>query len=154
RRAGLSLAAGRLEVSREQPKQHRFPGAVVADDADPLAAQHGQVDVPQDLLAAQRHRRAFELDDALAAAAVWSQVERDAATFEPGAVDLLHAVDLTLLVPRLLDMPLVDHSARPVLEPADRFLEPGDLLLLRDVQLLLPLQLELAAHGVRRVVAW
>src|SRR6516162_4731328 len=72
---------------------------------------------------------------------------------EHGAIDLLHAVDLALLVPRLLDVTLVDDAARPVLESPDCFLEPRDLLLLRDVELLLALELELARNGVRRIVA-
>src|SRR5262249_43570181 len=54
---------------------------------------------------------------------------------------------------RLLDVALVHDAARPVLEPADRLLESRDLLLLRDVQLLLALQLELAGDGVGGVVA-
>jgi len=84
---------------------------------------------------------------------VRAQVERDLAPLERRALDLVHAVDLPLLVARLLDMPLVDHAAGPVLEAADRFLEPRDLLLLGHVRLLLPLQLELARHGVRGIVA-
>ena len=81
-----------------------------------------------------------------------SQLERDLAALEHGTVDLVHAVDLALLVARLLDVPLVDDAARPVLEAADRFLEARDLLLLRHVHLLLALQLELARDGVRGVV--
>ena len=42
---------------------------------------------------------------------------------------------------------------RPQLEAADRLLQPGDLLLLGHVLLLLALQLELPLGGVRRVVA-
>ena len=81
------------------------------------------------------------------------QVERDLAPLEHGPVDLVHAVDLPLLVARLLDVALVDDTRRPVLEAADRLLEASDLLLLRDVHLLLALQLELARDGVRGVVA-
>ena len=54
-------------------------------------------------------------------------------------LDILHAVDLTLLDARLLDVALVRHPVRPVLEAANRLLEALDLLLLGDVQLLLPL---------------
>ena len=82
-----------------------------------------------------------------------SKIECDLAALQRGAVDLLHPVDLPLLVARLLDVPLVDDAARPVLEAADRFLEPCDLLLLRDVRLLLALQLELARDRVCGVVA-
>ena len=42
---------------------------------------------------------------------------------------------------------------RPVLEPANRGFQPLDLLLLRDVLLLLALQLELTRECVRGVVA-
>ena len=94
-----------------------------------------------------------ELDDALAAARVRPQVERDLAPLEHGPVDLVHPVDLPLLVARLLDVALVDDARRPVLEAADRLLEARDLLLLGDVHLLLALQLELARDGVRGVVA-
>ena len=143
----------RLELAAEQPQQHRLAGAVLADDADALAAQHGQVDAVEDRRAAELDADAVELDDALAAARVRAELERDLAPLEHGPVDLLHAVDLPLLVARLLDVPLVDDAARPVLEAPDRLLEPRDLLLLRDVQLLLALQLELARDRVRGVVA-
>ena len=82
-----------------------------------------------------------------------TQVECDPAALQDRTVDLLHPVDLALLVARLLDVTLVDDAARPVLEAADRLLEPRDLLLLGHIQLLLPLQLELARDAVRRVVA-
>ena len=82
-----------------------------------------------------------------------AQLERDPAPLEHRPVDLLHPVDLALLVARLLDVALVDDAARPVLEAPDRLLEPRDLLLLRDVELLLPLQLELARDRVGGVVA-
>ena len=94
-----------------------------------------------------------ELEDALAAAHVRVKAQRDLAPLEHRPLDLLHPVDLPLLVARLLDVTLVDDPVRPVLEPADRSLQPLDLLLLRDVLLLLSLQLELARERVRGVVA-
>ena len=153
RRPGLALALDRFELAGEEPEEHRLAGAVLADDADALAAQHGQVDAGEHRRPAELDPGAAELDDTLAAARVGTQIERDLAPLEHGAVDLLHAVDLPLLVARLLDVPLVDDAARPVLEAADRLLEPRDLLLLRDVGLLLALQLELASDRVRGVVA-
>ena len=59
-----------------------------------------------------------ERDHALAAARVRAERERDLAPLEHRPVDLVHAVDLPLLVARLLDVPLVDDAARPVLEAA------------------------------------
>src|SRR5690348_14192154 len=103
--------------------------------------------------AAERDSDAVELDDALAAAHVRAELERDLAPLEHRAIDLLHAVDLPLLVARLLDVTFVDDAASPVLETTDRLFEPRDLLLLRHVQLLLSLQLELARDRVGRVVA-
>ena len=81
------------------------------------------------------------------------QAQRDLAPLEHGPLDLVHAVDLALLVARLLDVTLVGDPVRPVLEAADRRLQPLDLLLLGDVLLLLALQLELAGERVGGVVA-
>src|SRR5439155_9267637 len=113
-----------------------------------LAAHDLDIDAVED-----ERRHAAQRDDAVAAARVRVELERDLAPLERRAVDLLHPVDLPLLVARLLDVTLVDDAARPVLEAADRLLEACDLLLLGDVLLLLPLQLELARDRVRGVVA-
>ena len=72
------------------------------------------------------------------------QTQSDFAPLEHRPLDLLHPVDLPLLVARLLDVALVRDSVRPVLKAPDRLLQPLDLLLLRDVVLLLPLELQLA----------
>src|SRR2546430_11112702 len=53
------------------------------------------------------------------------------ASLEDRTLDLLHPVDLALLVAGLLDVSLVDDEAGPQLEPLHRRLEPGDLLLLQ-----------------------
>ena len=71
---------------------------------------------------------------------------------EDRPLDLVHPVDLALLVARLLDVALVDHAVRPVLEAPDRLLEARDLLLLGDVELLLPVERDLLRHRVRGVV--
>ena len=103
-------------------------------------------------MATERDGDIVELDDPLTAANVRPKLETDLAALEDGPVDLLHAVDLPLFVAGLLDVPLVDHPARPVLEATHRLLEPRDLLLLRHVLLLEALQLELARDRVRGVV--
>ena len=82
-----------------------------------------------------------------------SELQADAAPLQHRPLDLLHPIDLALLVAGLLDVTLVDDPMRPVLEAADRFLEPLDLLLLRHVRLLLAHELDLAGHGVGGVVA-
>ena len=87
------------------------------------------------------------------AALVRVQPQPDLAALEHGPLDLLHPVDLPLLVARLLDVALVDDAVRPVLEAPDRRLQPLDLLLLRHVRLLLARQLELAGERVGGVVA-
>ena len=86
--------------------------------------------------------------DLVAAALGAAHLERDLAPLEHRLVDLVHAIDLALLVPRLGDVALVHDEPRPVLEPPDRLLEPRDLLLLGHVELLLPLQRDLLRHGV------
>src|SRR5581483_2732600 len=126
---------------------------VLADDTDALAAHHRQVDTGEDRATAERDAGIDELDHTVATAGVRVQLERDLAPLEHGAVDLLHPVDLALLVPRLFDVPLVDDPVRPVLEAPHRLLEPRNLLLLRHVELLLAVQLELASEGVGGVVA-
>ena len=153
RRPGLPLALIQLELAGQDSEEHRLAGAVVTDDPDPLAAQHRQVDAGEHRGPTQLDSGVGELDHALPAARVRPKIQGDLAALERRPVDLLHPVDLPLLVPSLLDMPLVDDAARPVLEAADRLLEPCDLLLLRDVCLLLALQFELARDRVRRVVA-
>src|SRR5213082_2133921 len=50
------------------------------------------------------------IDDTLAAARLRTQLERDLPPLEHRAVDLLHPVDLALLVAGLLDMTLVDDA--------------------------------------------
>ena len=70
-----------------------------------------------------------------------------------GPLDLVHAVDLALLVARLLDVPLVDDDARPELEARHGLLQPLDLLLLRHVVLLLAGQRQFFLHRIGRVVA-
>src|SRR5207253_1084216 len=89
-----------------------------------------------------------------AAADARAEREGHPAALEDRALDLLHAVDLPLLVPRLLDVPLVDDDPRPELEPLHRGLETGDLLLLRRVVLLLPSEGDLLLDDVGRVIAF
>ena len=113
----------------------------------------GQLDVGEHDVVAELHPDVAELEDALAAALVRVQLQPDLAPLQHGPLDLVHPVDLALLVARLLDVALVDDAVRPVLEAADRRLEPLDLLLLGDELLLLALQLELALERVGRVVA-
>ena len=94
-----------------------------------------------------------QLDDAVAAARRAAQRERHLAPLEHRALDLLHPVDPPLGVSRALDVAFVDDAVGPVLEPPDRVLETGDLLLLGDVLLLLADELDLAGDGVGGVVA-
>ena len=63
-------------------------------------------------------------------------------------------VDLALFVAGLLDVAFVRDEAGPELEASYGLLEARYLFLLRDVELLLPFEFELAGHGIRRVVAW
>src|SRR5581483_10537406 len=94
RGACLPFAGVRLELAGEQLEQHRLAGAVLADDADALAAEHREVDTGEDRDTAELDAYVGELDDALAAAPVWPQLERDPAALQCRPVDLLHAVDL------------------------------------------------------------
>ena len=153
RRADPDLALGRRELADERLQEHALARAVRADDADALAVQDGQVDAGEHDVVAERDADLAQLEDALAAAGVRAQPQPDPAPLEHRPLDLLHPVDLPLLVARLLDVALVDDAVRPVLEAADRRLQARDLLLLRDVRLLLALELELAGERVRRVVA-
>ena len=143
---GLDLADDRLQ-------EHALPGPVRADEADPLAVHHGQLEIREHDVLAELDAEVTELEDALAAALMRVEPQCDLASLEHRPLDLLHAVDLTLLVPSLSDVPLVGNPARPELEAANRLFEPLDLLLLRHELLLLALQLELAREGVGRVVA-
>jgi hypothetical protein len=96
---------------------------------------------------------AAQLDHAVAAAARAAQSERHPPALEHGPLDLVHPVDLPLLVARLLDVALVQDAVRPVLEAPDRVLEARDPLLLGDPLLPAADQLDLARDGVRGVVA-
>jgi hypothetical protein len=80
-------------------------------------------------------------------------MEGHLATLEHGAVHLVHAIDLALLVAGLLDVALVDDDARPELEPGDGRFKAGDLFLLGDVVLLLAQERQLLLGGVGGVVA-
>ena len=101
--------------------------------------EHRELDAGQHGLGAERDADLPQLEDLLTAAEVRPQSEADPPPLAHRPLDLLHAVDLTLLDARLLDVALVRHPVRPVLEAANRLLEALDLLLLGDVQLLLPL---------------
>src|SRR6185437_17075951 len=82
-----------------------------------------------------------------------AQCQRHAPPLQDGALDLLHAINLALLVARLLDMTLIHDDAGPELEARNRLLQPRDLLLLRGEALLLALQRQLARDGIGRVSA-
>ena len=77
------------------------------------------------------------LDHLLPAALAGLEAQAHLAPFEDGPLDLLHPVNLALLVHRLLLVPLVQHHVCPEREARDGLLQPLDLLLLRDVVLLL-----------------
>ena len=115
--------------------------------------QHAQVDPEQDRHLVEGDGNVAQLEGALASALVRSQLQANAAPLQHRPLDLLHAVDLALLVAGLLDVPLVDDPVRPILEATNRVLEPLDLLLLRHVRLLLAHELDLAGQGVGGVVA-
>src|SRR5438552_3242479 len=89
-----------------------------------------------------------------AAAHAWPEREGHPAALEHRSLDLLHSIDLPLLVPGLLDVPLVHDDPGPELEALHRSFEARDLLLLRGVVLLLPAQRDLLLRDVRRVVAF
>ena len=73
------LAVDRLVFADDELQQHGFARAVRADDADALAAQDGQVRADQDRVVVELHRDGAEVDDALAAALVRVEVQRDLA---------------------------------------------------------------------------
>ena len=145
-------AAG-AQLGGDDPQQRRLAAAVGADDADALAAGDDEVDVEQDRIVAVAGVDALERQHALAAARAGAQRERHPAALEDRPLDLLHAVDLHLLHARLPGRALVDADVRPVAEAPHGVLEPGDLLLLGHVDLLLALELELAGEDVRAVGA-
>ena len=120
RRADPDLALRGLELADDGLQEHALAGAVRADEADALAVNDRQVDIVQDGVVAEAHAQAAELEDALAAADVRAQTQGDPAPLEHRPLDLLHPVDLALLVARLLDVALVDDAVRPVLEAARR----------------------------------
>ena len=153
RRADPDLALGRLELADDRLQEHALAGAVCADEADALAVHDRQLDVREHDVLAELHADVAQLEDALTAPLVRVQAECDLAPLEHGPFDLLHAVDLALLVARLPDVALVGDPARPELEAPDRLLQPLDLLLLGHVLLLLALQLELPGERVGGVVA-
>ena len=134
-------------------QQDALAGAVGAHEADALAVHHRQLEIRKHDVVAELDACVPQLEDALAAARMRVQAQRDLAPLQHWPIDLLHPVDLPLLVACLLDVAFVDDPVRPVLEAPDRGLEPLDLLLLRHVLLLLALQLELAGERVGGVVA-
>ena len=130
-----------------------MPGAVAADDADPLAVHDLEVDAGEHRVLAEGDADLAEREHALPAAGRRAELERDLAALEDRPVDRVHPVDLPLLVVRLANVSLVGNPGGPELEAGDRRLEPLDLLLLGHERLLLALQLELALERVGRVVA-
>ena len=91
RRADPDLALGRLQLADDGLQQHALAGAVRADEADALAVHDRQLDVGEHDVVAELHPDVAELEDALAAAHVRVQAERDLAPLEHGPLDLLHA---------------------------------------------------------------
>ena len=113
RRADPDLALGRLELAHDRLQQDALAGAVRADEADPLAVHDRQLDVREHDVVAELHADVAQLEDALAAPLVRMQAERDLAPLEHGPLDLVHPVDLALLVARLPDVALVGDPAAP-----------------------------------------
>ena len=79
RLAHLAQAAAERDVTVDRPHQGRLPGAVDADDADPVPGREPPGDPLQQLAVAQGHRRVDEVDDVLA----------EARGGEPDQVDLV-----------------------------------------------------------------
>src|SRR5947207_7681004 len=112
-----AFARRRLELAVDQSREHALAGAVGADDADSLAAHNGQRDVQQHRLVAEHGVHTAQLDHALAAAPFAAQPKAHLAALKHRPLDLLHAVDLALLDPRLLHVALVLALLEPLLEP-------------------------------------
>src|SRR5260221_9764225 len=102
RGADPAFAGRRLELTGDQPREHALARAVGADDADPLAAHHGQRYVDQHRLLVKGGVHAAKLDHALATAPLAAQAKPHLAALEHRPLDLLHALDLALLDARLL----------------------------------------------------
>ena len=141
------------QAAGDQPEEHALARPVGAHHADPLAAHDRQVDVQEHGLLAEGHVRALQLQDPLTAAHAAAQRERHLAALEDRPLDLVHGVDAPLHVARALDVALVDHPVRPVLEAPDRLLHAGDLLLLGGVEDRLALQRHALLQRVGGVVA-
>ncbi len=142
-----------LAQPRDNRAEHRLPGTVGPDHADPFAPVDLQVTPEQYGVAPEGHGYVAERHDLRAPTIGAAHLERDPTPLEDRLVDLVHPVDLALLVPGLRDVSLVHHDPRPVFEAFHRLLEARDLLLLRDVELLLALERDLLRDRVRGVVA-
>ena len=129
-RADPDHAAVRRPLAGQQREQHRLPGAVRADDADALAVLDDEVGVPNDRPPLQTDARALEPDRDRPATDPRTERQRHPPPLQDRPLHLVHAVDLPLLVPGLLDMAFIDDDACPELEPFHGGLEPRDLLLL------------------------
>ena len=145
-RTDADRAAVRLELAGHQLEEHRLARAVGTDQTHALAVPHEQVDVRRGAeCTVERHTHAAELEGLLAAAkAVEPQLHGLALAH--GLHDLaalLHPVEALAATSRLLHVARVHHQARPQLEARDLRLDPGDLLLLVGVVLLLLQSLEL-----------
>ena len=154
RRADPDLALGRLELADDGLQQHALAGAVRADEADALAVHDGQLDVREHDVVAELRSPTWRSSKTrwpprtcgCRRSAILRRSSTGRSTFSIRSI-------CRCLLRACLMWRSSTTRLRPVLEAADRRLEPLDLLLLRDVLLLLALQLELAGERVGGVVA-
>ena len=112
-RSDPALSRCRLELTGEDPPEHGFPGAVRADDTQPLSAVDVEGDIEQHRVVVERHRDLAEPRDPLSPSLGGTELERHLPALEHGAIHLVHLIDLALLVPRLPDVSLVRHTRKP-----------------------------------------
>ena len=149
-----AFALGRGEDAGEELREHALARAVRPDYPEAFAARDGKVDTDQYGVIVEGHARLVEFDHLPPTPGPAAKFQPYLAALQHGAFDLVHAVDLALLVAGLLDVTFVYDQVGPELEAPDRLFEPCYLFLLRDIELLLPFELQLPRHGISRVVAW
>src|SRR5579884_1898026 len=142
----------RGKVADKNTGQDCLAGTVGPDEADAPPAKEGSVDVAQYLLIPESDGHVAKLQHLLATAVLLSEVERNPAALQDRSLDPLHAVDLALFVPGLLDVALIHDHLRPQFEALHCFLESGDLLLLGTIQNFLPPKGYLPVHSEGRIV--
>src|SRR5690606_19296654 len=145
-RARLRVAFERLELAREQLDQRRFPGAVRAEETDPLARRYAELDAAENGRAAVAHGDRIETHERIGQAPRRAEREIEAG-LRVHRRDLLHPLDH--LQPRLR----LPRLARLRAEPVDEALQMRDAPLLRLVSRGLARELGRTLRLEARVVA-